>query len=145
MAYQIVKGWPSEGAIDPIITLTTDGSVAPGYSGVIDSPSGQGIVGIYPLTLGATSIYTPFFCIDVDEVTHNVTGLMSKCIIEMDATHYVAGSYVAGAKLSLTASVIAEHKGGKFSMIAASGDARPAVAQVISYNAITGKLRVLWL
>jgi len=144
MAYQIVKGWPSEGAVDEIITLATDGTVAPGFSGVINA-DGEGIVGTYPTTAGATSVYLPFFCIDVDSVTKKVTGLMSKCVIEMDSDHYVAGAYTPGAKLSLIASVVVADKGGKFDLIAASEDARTAVAQVIKYDATANKLRVLWL
>ena len=135
MAYQVVKGWPSDGAIDEVITLATAGTVTPGLCGVIDS-SGEGLIGAYPTTEGATSIYPAFFCIDADEVTGKVTGLMSPCVIEMDSDHYAAGAYAPGVKLSLT--------DGKFSIIAATGDARPAVASVLAYNATTGKLRVLW-
>ena len=141
MAYQVVKGWPSDCAIDEIITLATEGTVAPGMAGVIGA-DGEGVLGTFPLTAGATSTLPAFFCIDEDTVTKKVTGLMNRCTIEVDADHYVAGAFAPGKSLSLGAT---EANSGKFELIAASGDARPVVAKVINYNATTGKLRLLWV
>jgi len=141
MAYQITKGWPSQAAIDEIITLATEGTVVPGMFGIIEA-DGEAAPGTYPLTAGVTSLLPVFFCIDEDKITQKVTGLMSDCMIVLDSDHYVAGSFAPGQNLSLGATT---ETAGKLEIIADSGDARPCVAKVISYSATPGKLKVLFV
>lgn len=144
MAYQVVKAWPSDCAIDEIITLTVPGSVKPGFGGIIDD-SGEGVVGTFvKATTDDLNDGLAFFCIDEDTVTGKVTGLMNKCVIEVDADHYVAGSYVAGNPLTL--------KAGKFDLFdptqtvpGTPDDYRPVIAKVLNYNATTGKMRIIWV
>lgn len=134
MAYEIIKGWPSSAAIDPVITLDTADTVAAGAGGIINA-AGKGIAGTYN-TDGTDATLLPFFCIDVDTVTDKVTGLMGNCMIKVDSDHYEAGSYTAGKAVTL--------KGGKFDLIAASDDARPTVGKVFSYDGTATELVVLW-
>ena len=134
MAYQIIKGWPSDAAIDPVITLDTADTVAAGTGGAINA-SGAGIVGNYA-TDGSDATLLPFFCLDVDTVTDKVTGLMSNCMIKVDDDHYESGSYTAGAAVTLS--------GGKFDLIASTEDARPTVGKVFSYDGSATELVILW-
>jgi hypothetical protein len=142
MAYQIIKGWPSEGAIDMSITLDTDVELTEGMGGAIEATGGKGIVGDYDED-GSDAALLPFFCIGVDNVTGKVLGLMSGCMIEVDSDHYEAGSYAPGVAVTL--------KDGKFDIIdltvgatTAASDYRPVIGRVLSYDAVSGKLVVGW-
>ena len=134
MAYDIIKGWPSSAAIDPVITLDTAVEIAAGFGGIINA-TGKGIAGTYN-TDGTDATLLPFFCIDVDTVTDKVTGLMGNYMIKVDSDHYEDGSYTSGKAVTLN--------GGKFDLIAASEDARPTVGKVFSYDAGASELVILW-
>jgi hypothetical protein len=142
MAYQILKGWPSEGAIDMSIALDTDVVLPEGTGGAIEATGGKGILGNYDED-GTDAGLLPFFCIGVDNVTGKVLGLMSNCMIEVDSDHYEAGSYAPGVAVTL--------KGGKFDIInvvvgatTGASDYRPVVGRVLSYDAASGKLVIAW-
>lgn len=132
MSYQIVKGWPNDGAIDVVVTAAAGVTLTGGQIAMIDS-NGKAVVGTYAAN-GSDAGNQPVFIIDNDEVkTGNYTGLMSQCLIEVDADHYAADTYAANA--SLTASA------GKF---AKPTSAEPVIAKVVRVNAATGKMLVLW-
>jgi len=135
MAYKVIKGWPSEGAIDMSISLAVAGAVVAGDCGVINS-SGVGVIGAYNVTGADAGTLEPFFCIDVDSVTGKVLGLMSPCMIEVDTDHFVAGSYAPGKAVSMA--------GGKFSLIAATEDLRRVVGTVFAYDSSVGTLTIYW-
>ena len=130
MSYQIIKGWPSDGAIDLNIAQATAGTVTDGLCGMLNT-SGKAVVGNYA-TAGTDAALIPFFCIGVDNVTGNALALMGKYVIKMDSTHYAAGAYVSGSKVSFTS--------GKFALVDTS---QPVVGTVVSYDATAGSLTVL--
>jgi hypothetical protein len=130
MAYQILKGWPCEGAIDPSIAQATAGAVTEGTCGMVDD-DGNAAVGNYA-TAGTDATLIPFFCIGIDPINGNALALMGSYLIKVDSTHYAAASYEAGTPVSFTA--------GKFSTVDTS---QPAVGTVLSYDATAGSLVVL--
>lgn len=133
MAFQVVKGWPSYGAIDEMLVPDTDVDLTGETRIAMINTSGKAVLGDYDST-GSDSTLMAAFCIDVDKVTDKVVGLMSRAIIEVDADHYASASYSVGDVLTAI--------GGKFSAPAGS---EPVIAKVISINATTGIMRVLWL
>lgn len=130
MAYQILKGWPCEGAIDPTIPQASAGAVVDGTCGMVDA-NGKAAVGNYA-TAGTDADLIPFFCIGVDNINGNALALMGKFLIKVDADHFAAGAYAAGKTVSFTA--------GKFALVDTS---QPAVGTVLSYDAVAGSLVVL--
>lgn len=144
--YQIVKGWPSEGAIDEIFVPATAGAPAEGFVGRVKT-DGKAETATY-LSNGTDAGLQSFFVIDVDTVKDNVTGLMSKCLIEVDADHYAAASYAAGDALTAAAGKFA-----KVTEVAATYDegaidvaatATKTVGRVVNVDATTGKMRILF-
>lgn len=128
MAFDIVKGWPSEGALDEMFEqdtgedlsfgdvawLTSDKAAAADYS--TDGSDAGNMFGVV---------------VDVCKETGKVTLLLSDCIVECDADHYVAGSYAVGDKMSAA--------GGKFTEVATSAK---EIGRIIAYNATTGIMRI---
>lgn len=125
MSYNIRKGWPCHGALDEnlmpantdafkegiIVALNADGKVEVADSVAADGP----MCG---------------FNIGVEKVTGAVTTLLNDCIIDMDAEHYVAGTYNPNDALSAFA--------GKFG----PAGSNKVLARVISFK--NGILRVKW-
>lgn len=136
MAYQIVKGWPSLGAIDESIEAATGVTLTNGAVAAVNT-DGEGILANFNVN-GSDAGLTAAFLIDNDSVREGFfTGLLSECVIEVDADHYEAGTYTAMDTLSAS--------GGKFEAIAATGDDRPVLAKVLKAPGSDGLMRVLWL
>ena len=128
MHYQIRKGWPSEAALDELFPLeagadidTLEGKVLKvGETGIAKEAE----------SIAAGDIYG--FCFAAEDVNKKAALLMSDAIIEVDSTLYEAGTYTVGTAVGV--------KNGKFD----SASATYAVARVINYDAISGKLRLMW-
>lgn len=136
MAYQIVKGWPALGAIDESIEAATGVTLAAGKIAAIND-DGDGILADFNVN-GSDAGLTAAFLIDHDSAREGFfTGLISECVIEVDADHYEAGTYKAGDTLTAD--------GGKFDGIAATSDDRPVIAKVLKEPDTQGIMRVLWL
>jgi hypothetical protein len=133
MAYQVVKGWPSEGAIDELFSDASGVDCALGSVAAIDA-DGNITPADYNVD-GSDAGLKPVFIIDKDTITDKKLGLMHKILVEVDAEHYEAGTYEGSQAITAT--------GGKFDVIADTGDSRPVVGVVRSFDATTGKMRVL--
>ena len=132
MAYDIVKGWPSEGALDFTVALNTGQTVGEGVIAMMDG--GKASVADYDAG-AAPSDKVPGFVIGVDAQTGNRTMLMGAFIVEVDENHYAAGSYAAGDVLTA--------KDGKFAPLTVAGEL--IVGKILTYNATTKKMRILWV
>jgi len=131
MAYQVVKGWPCEGAIDELLTAADGVTLTLGTPATINA-SGEAIVGDYD-SLGSDSGLQAAFVIDYDEVRGKYLGLLSACVIEMDADHYAADTYAPNDTLTAIGGVLAKPT-----------DSEPVLAKVLSVDATSDKIRVLW-
>lgn len=131
MSYDIVKGWPAPGALDVNLSPASGNVFVGGEVASLNS-SGAAELASYA-TDGSNAGEQAFFVIGVDNLNGGITALKSGMIIEVDADHYAAAAYAANDALSAT--------DGKF--VAVSGTAKE-VARVLSYNAVTGILRVVW-
>ena len=129
MSYQIRKGWPAEAAIDEIMVADDGEEIVPGL--IVAVEGGKCKVANFT---GAASDTDPMpaFVIAGEKVRGTFTGLMSQCIIEVDADHYEAGTYKPGDMLTA--------KAGKF---AAAGSSK-AVARVMNFDAGSGIMRLMW-
>ena len=125
--YNVRKGWPSEGAIDEVLTAASGQTIEDGM--IVSVANDQASVATFTSSL--TGI--PAFIIGKEAVKGTFTGLMSQCVIEVDSAHYVAGTYAAGDLLTAT--------GGKFEV---TTTAAAAIGKVLKFDATTGTLRVLW-
>jgi hypothetical protein len=131
MAYQIVRGWPSAGALDEPLKAADGVEVVPGSIATLDS-TGKAIPAVYAAD-GSNAGDLAFFVIDNDALANSLVGLKSGMIIECDADHYVAGAYEVNQPLTAT--------DGKFAPVTAS---EKEVAKVRSFDATTGQMRVIW-
>jgi hypothetical protein len=134
--FDIVKGWPCEGAIDEQFVKATGATlnfgdiawIVSGKAAKADFAGGENAVvdAVYGVVL------------DVDKVTDKVAVLLSECLVECDSSHYTTASYVPGLAVSAA--------GGKFTPAIDPG-AEPAstraVGTITSYNSVTGIMRVL--
>ena len=134
MSYQVVKGWPSDGAIDEIFAPATGVTLVGGSIAAIDA-AGNLVAANYN-TNGSDAGNQAVFVIDVDTVKGTCTALMGKHLVEVDADHYESGVYTPNTLLTAS--------GGKFDIIGAVDDDRPVVGKVRSVDAATGKIRVLF-
>lgn len=131
MSYQIVKGWPGEGAIDEVIIPATGVTLVGGKIAAIDA-AGKATVATYTAD-GANANLAAAFVMDVDSVTGNLLTIMNSCLIEIDVADMATDTYLAND--NLTAAL------GKF---AKTTGAERVVGKVRSVNATTGKVRILW-
>ena len=125
MSYNIRKGWPCHGALDEnLMPANTDAF----KEGIIVALNADGKVEV----ADAVAVDGPMcgFNIGVEKVTGAVTTLLNDCIIDMDAEHYVAGTYNSNDALSASA--------GKFG----PAGSNKVLARVISFK--NGILRVKW-
>ena len=125
MSYNIRKGWPCHGALDEnLMPANTDAF----KEGIIVALNADGKVEV----ADAVAADGPMcgFNIGVEKVTGAVTTLLNDCIIDMDAEHYVAGTYNPNDALSASA--------GKFG----PAGSNKVLARVISFK--NGILRVKW-
>lgn len=129
--YQIVKGWPSHAAIDEKVTATAGQTLAPG---VVAALTSAGTYSVADCADAGTDPGQLMFLIDTDKITGGFLGLAHTFVVEVDASHYAAGTYTPNAFVTV--------KAGKFAPM--SGTAK-AVGRILAYNATTKILRVLWI
>lgn len=129
MSYQVVKGWPSEGALDEVLVPATGVTIAPGSLASLDNAGKAVVADFYA---DATDRLT-YFAIDNDPLNGGLVGLKAGMIIECDADHYEAGTYTPNQAVTA--------KAGQFAAITT---AEKQVARVISFDAVTGKMRLVW-
>lgn len=134
--YNIIKGWPSNGALDftaapKVGVALTEGTVAMLGKG---SDANLAVLGNFT-TAADVGDNVAGFVIGVDTMSGNVTALMGQFILEVDADHYAAGTYAAGDVLTATA--------GVFSKATVLGE--NPVGKILTYNATTGKMTILWI
>lgn len=132
--YQIRKGWPSNGAIDEVFQAgevnSAPAELAEGM--IVAVKQGKAVPAVS--YAAGTAIGALAFVIGHEQARKTWVGLMSQCVIECDADHYDASAtYAAGDKVTVT--------NGKFAAISSSEE---PVGRVLSYDATTGILRVLW-
>ena len=132
MAYNIVKGWPSQGALDYVVTLGTGETIGEGVIAMLDG--GKAVTGNYE-TAAAAGDKVPGFIIGVDTVSGNRTMLLGAYILEVDADNYASDTYASGDLLTAV--------GGKFAKVTATGE--HTVGKILNYNGTTGKMRILWV
>ena len=125
MSYNIRKGWPCDGALDETLMPADD---AARKEGIIVSLTAEGKVQVADTVEADGPLCA--FTIGVEKVTGAVTALMNDCIIDLDADHYVAGSYKPND--GLTAAT------GKFG----PAGSNKVLARVIKFE--NGILRVKW-
>lgn len=132
MAYDIVKGWPSEGALDFTVALNTGQTIGEGAVAMLDG--GKASAANYT-TAAAAGDKVAGFIIGVDTQSGNRTMLMGSFILEVDDEHYAADTYAAGDILTA--------KAGKLAKCTGTGEA--VLGKVLNYNGTTKKMRVLWV
>lgn len=129
--YQIRRGWPSNAALDEIFEAATGQTIADGM--IVTLTAGKATPATYAAAAAVTDP-VPAFVIGLEKVKGKITGLLSQCIIEVDAQHYASASYASGDMLTAN--------NGKFSKVTATGE--KAIARVLSMDASTGIMRLLW-
>ena len=131
--YKVIKGWPSNGAIDlnlfPATGVTT---LEPGQAACINN-EGKLIVGTY-LANGSDAADVPVFIIDKDPMTGSFTCLLENFVLEVDSDHYATDTYTPTQAVSIV--------DGKFIDVDTS---QRTVGRVLDFNATTGKMIVAWL
>ena len=132
MAYDIVKGWPSEGALDFTVALNTGQTIGEGAVAMLDG--GKASAANYT-TAAAAGDKVAGFIIGVDTQSGNRTMLMGSFILEVDDEHYAANTYAAGDILTA--------KAGKLAKCTGAGEA--VLGKVLNYNGTTKKMRILWV
>ena len=127
--YDIRKGWPSQGAIDEVLVAASGETITDGM--IVTVANGKASQANFTGDAAATDPMVAFI-IGYEKVKGTFTGIMSQCIIEVDADHYAAGSYAAGDYLTA--------KNGKF---APAGSSK-AIGRVMKFDAGTGIMRLMW-
>jgi len=126
--YDIRKGWPSQGAIDEVLVAATGETITDGM--IVSVAGGKASKANFTAAAAATDPMCAFI-IGYENVKGTFTGIMSQCIIEVDADHYAAGTYNPGDALTA--------KDGKF---AAAGTSK-VLGRVLSVDA-SGIMRLMW-
>lgn len=134
--YQIRKGWPADAAIDEVVTAAPGAELKEGMVVTID--------GNRQATPAVAVTGTCGFLFGKEPLAKTFVALLSDAVIEVDANHYVAGTYTAGDALG----VGTDDDAGKFAVIEdadGEGTAAPAaVGRVISFDTNTGIMRLRW-
>lgn len=128
MAYDIRKGWPAESAVDEIFVADTGQELTDGM--IVTVTGGKASVANFTAAAAASDPMVAFI-IGVERVKKNFTGIMSQCIIEVDAEHYAAGTYNPGDLLTA--------KNGKFALAGSS----KVIGRVMSMDS-SGLMRLMW-
>ena len=132
MSYQIVRGWPSAGALDEPMKAAAGQEVVGGSIVSLDA-NGEAVVATFAGD-GSDADNLAFFCIDTDPLAGSLVGLTGCLIIECDSEHFdVSGVYAPNVGLTAT--------GGKFAVAAAG---QKVVGRVRSYDAANQKMRLVW-
>lgn len=127
--YQIRKGWPSNGAVDEVLTPASGEEVTDGM--IVTVVDGKAAPANFTAAAAATDPMCAFV-IGAEGVRNTLTGIMSQCVIEVDADLYEAGTYASGDALTA--------KGGKF---AAAGSSK-VLGRVMSFDSTSGIMRLMW-
>lgn len=123
--YQIRKGWPSNGAIDEVFQADAGEELAEGMIVAVKQHKAE-------VASSADDSAALAFVIGHEQARNTWTGLMSQCVIECDAAHYVdTDTYTAGDKVTVS--------NGKFAL---AGSSAAAVGRVLAFD--DPMLRVLW-
>ena len=131
--YQIVKGWPSEGAIDLTFAKAAGSALVPGQIAELKT---DGTVD----TATAAAGDIVFFCMDAmgGEISSGISFAGGKVlclggsfVVECDGDHYAAATYAVGDSVTAAS--------GKFAKVT---DSEPVVGRVIAKDGT--KLRILW-
>jgi hypothetical protein len=132
--YNVIKGWPSNAALD--FTTKPKAGVTVKEGDVVMMGKGAdanvAVAGNFT-TAAAVTDNAPAFVIGADSMSGNVTALMGRFIVEIDAVHYAAASYAAGDVLTA--------KAGKF----AKATTETVIGKVLTFNATTGIMTILWI
>lgn len=132
MSYQIVRGWPSAGALDEPMKAAAGQEVVGGSIVSLDA-NGEAVVATFAAD-GSDAGNLAFFCIDTDPLAGSLVGLTGDLIIECDVAHFdEAGAYAPNVGLTAV--------DGKFAVAAGT---QKVVGTVRSYDATNQKLRLVW-
>ena len=125
--YDIRKGWPADAAVDEVLVAAPNETITDGM--IVTVADGKASKANFT---GAAADTDPMcaFIIGYEYVKGTFTGMMSQCIIEVDAQHYAAGTYAAGDYLTA--------KDGKF---APAGTSK-ALGRVLKFE--SGIMRLMW-
>lgn len=127
MSYQILKGWPHEGALDIVAPAA---SASPAVNGTVGYLKDDGTMALVNYAANAAdNALMPLFCFDTDSLTGKVVGLASPAVIKIDSTMYDTGTYTPNVALTV--------KAGKFANLAGT---ERTVGRVISRNSTTGDM-----
>jgi hypothetical protein len=142
MAFQIRKGWPSASTIDEAFVETTAGTLNSEAYGEIVALASTGKIDLATIAdTGSNNSQMCFFTIDKEDMRSSFVCLgASSFVVEVDSDHYVAGLAAASSGDAITASA------GKFKLVSSgnTNTAAKVVGVVISANATTGIVRILW-
>jgi len=128
MSYDIRKGWPADSAIDEIFVADTGQVIEEGM--IVTVADGKASVANFTSAAADTDPMVAFV-IGCEHIRKNYTGIMSQCVIEVDAAHYEAATYAAGDLLTA--------KAGKFAKAGTS----KAIGRVLSMSP-AGVMRLMW-
>lgn len=131
--YQIVKGWPSNGALDENVKAATGQTILEGQI-ITKNSDGAAVVA----SLSAADKKTAYFVIGKETLTGSFTGLTGKFIVEVDADHLAAAVSTYAIDQLLTATA------GKFAALNGTTPEQ-AIARVVGKDTVNGKLRAIWL
>lgn len=126
--FDIVKGWPSEGALDEAFPQADGEDVSVGD--IVMIVDGECAAATFD-DAGVNVDVPHGIVVDVCPVTSNATVLMSDCIVEIDSDHYAEAVYAHNGFLTAAA--------GKFTPVTA--DER-IVGQMLKMNGTTGVFRI---
>lgn len=126
--YDIRKGWPADAAVDEVLRAASGETIEDGM--IVTVANGEASKANFTGAAAATDPMCAFI-IGKEDVRGTFTGIMSQCIIEVDADHYAAGTYAAGDALTA--------KDGKF---AAAGSSK-VLGRVLSMDP-SGLMRLMW-
>lgn len=129
MSYQILKGWPFEGALDVVGIAAT---ASPAVNGSVGYIKDDGTIALVNYAANAAdNALMPLFVFDTDTLTGKVVGLASPAVIKIDSTMYDSGTYTPNVALTC--------KAGKFANLAGT---ERTVGRVIARNAVTGDMTI---
>lgn len=131
MSYQILKGWPHEGAMD---IVAAPAATTPATNGSVAYIKDDGTMALVNYAANAAdNALMPLFVFDTDSLANKVVGLASPAVIKIDSTMYDTGTYTPNVPLTV--------KAGKFANLAGT---ERTVGRVISRNSTTGDMVIAW-
>ena len=136
MSYDIIKGWPSQGALDQVFAADS-AAVTEGMCAALKA-TGNIDVATYPAD-GSLNGETPLFVFGVNNLDGRFVAANHGMIIELvneagSPALFAAGAYAPNVEITATAGVFG-----------VAGGTSLVVAKVISYDAAAQKLVIQWL